>query len=111
VNPSDIFLDTHVPLTAVFGRVEAECAAAIIIITLAETDDTWRPMSFSETTIEMFRKYSWAANPFVKPSIDELVSRGFATLSEDRKTAELTESALEALRKSPWNRSRKSVEP
>lgn len=111
MKPSDIFLGTFMPLTATFGRVEAEVAAAIIIATLAATGDTWRPVGLAETTVEILRPFDWASNPFAKPSIDELVDRGFATLSEGNRTIELTGGALEMLRDSQWNRSSKSGEP
>ena len=109
MNPSDIVVNTPMPLTATFGRVEAEAAAALIVATLAATDDRWRPVLFSEfrDNAAALNMLPWIANPFVKPSIDELVDRGFATISEDRTTAELNDAALEVLRGSVWNNARK----
>ena len=107
MNPSDIILDSTMPLSGTFGRVEAEAAAAILIATLAATGDTWRPVNIAEYKHEFVKPFPWATNTFARPSIHEIVSRGFATLSKDGKTAELTEEALDVLRRSRWNRSRK----
>ena len=110
MKPSDIHIGGMMPLTGTFGRVEAEAAAALIVGTLAATDDQWRPIDFSEMGTAKFPHLPWMHNPFVRPEIDELVERGYATLSDDRKTAELTDKALDVLRASRWNKSREQGE-
>ena len=91
----------------VFGRAEAEAAAGLIIATLALDGDEWGPCEFSKFPayhVEL-SKLLWVRNPILRPDIDELVSRGFATISSDRTTAELTPKALDVLEECRWRKS------
>lgn len=103
MKPSDIFINGMMPLTGTFGRVEAEAAAAVMIAVLAATDDEWRAVHPSEpwSHPELIKALTWSDNPFVRPQVGELISRGFAATTDDG--VEFTPAGLEVLRASRWN--------
>ncbi len=105
MKPSDIMINAVPPLCATFGRTEREAAAALIVGALAAAGDTWRPITLDEIKEHggVLSALPWMQNPFVRPDIEDLVRRGFASLSDDRTTVELLPNAIEVLRLSPWN--------
>lgn len=110
--PSQVYL-AAIPLCATMGRAESEFAAALIVRTCQLLGDEWRSVSPRQIG-EMLRDdleakrepmASLSHNPFFRPDVWELVSRGFAQwIGEPGKSpVELTDCGLERLR--PWVRS------
>lgn len=108
MKPSDIAL-VGIPLTATFDRVEREVAAAAIIYALAQSGDEWRSISGKEVG-GLFRESraddlpSWMTNPMVRPDVRSLQDSGHLEIVEDPISYRFTESGLDVLRRSRWNR-------
>jgi hypothetical protein len=82
-----------------FGKVEAELAAALIVLTLTSLKSEWAPVRLDYVAAfieENGRDYPILGNPFVHPDPHELVKRGFAKLTGEipNRTIELTEDAI-----------------
>lgn len=98
------------PLVGIFGRAEIEHAISMVVHALAETDNTWRGISWSEiqavlrADVEAKRDpfCHLLRNPFFKPDIHAAVTAGYATWEGEigKGPVRLTASAVEALR--PW---------
>lgn len=79
------------PLVGVFGKVEAEIAAAVIVRALAADGDEWKTIDLGlvSSTLKKAVKdgvepfASMSSNPFCKPDIHELVRLGFAVWVTD----------------------------
>ncbi len=115
MRPSDIIIANPTPLTATFERTEAEQAAALMIVVLADADDSWRPVTPKEIGRYIRGILDakeappvWMNNPFFRPDIHNLVTRGFARWEGDEdadgRPVGFTEKALEKLRVSRWRR-------
>ncbi|MEM6988886.1 MAG: hypothetical protein AAF721_00270 [Myxococcota bacterium] len=97
-----------------FGRCEAEVAAAFLLWTLTSNGDEWRPVrpkEIGEAIRELLDSEAepppWMNNPFARPDFYELVERGFAVWSSDEienRPIEFTPAGLDQLRESPWVR-------
>ncbi len=109
MKPSDISLDHPIPLTGVFGRVENELAAALMIFTL-QNRDSWgalQPCQIGATCKgERFKTMPWHNIPLITPDFFGLVKAGFAEFTSDEKGApiQFTEKGLEKLKASIWCR-------
>lgn len=113
MKPSDVklFARSWVPLTATFGRVERELAAAFIVTTCVHHGDTWKPVTWkqiAETMRPLMRvDRNWkeiAGNPFVKPDVHDLIAKGFARWIGEKDAdgdqgVEFTEEGMAVLRK------------
>lgn len=110
MRPKDVDLSCPLPLTNVFGKCEAELAAALIIMPLAAADEDWRPVTYKEMrehlrVLPEDQRPAWLSNPFVQPNFMELIKRRYAEDCEPdgREFIRFTESGLAALRNSRWN--------
>lgn len=116
MKPSDIAICEPTPLTATFGLTEAEQMAAVMILVMVEHGDTWGTVTHEQigaffeamkAAKERGEKIpTWIDSPFFRPSMPELIERGFVSEVETRSW-QFTEKAREALRTSSWNRARK----
>lgn len=80
--PSQLVVCDPVPFVDTFGRVERECAAAIMVMAMRERDDTWEviyPRDCAEPLKKFVEEkgYAWISNPFYRPDFPELISEGF----------------------------------
>lgn len=119
MKPSDIVLSMP-PLTACFNKVEAECAAALLVWYCQRHGDEWQLVSPKQLgqsmTDEEFTKEplkSWNSNPFFRPDLRRLSDDGFITAIDDTHNQPIgfTELGLDRLRNSPWNKKRGGVNP
>lgn len=112
MTPSEVvakrIANQHCPLTDTLGRSEREVAAAILVIALAESGDTWGPISPRTTAITLksvFERpeYSFLKNPFLRPDYADLVTKGFArwTMPDDgpKSPIEFTEIGIHAIQR------------
>lgn len=96
------------PLVATMGRAESEHAAALLVLACQCHGDTWGSM----TPRQVGEAIQWALdgnrdpwpslnrNPFFKPDIYELVSKGFARWTENEGgPVAFTDAGLERLRR------------
>lgn len=112
MKPSDIILSMP-PLSGVFGKAEGECAAAMLVWYMKIHGDEWQPVTPSALGYALRVAVgepviSWATNPFFRPNIVYLSSKGFITKldgSHDQPLA-FTELGIQRLKDSLWNRNR-----
>lgn len=105
--PSDVRLLVPAPLGNTMHKAEAEFAAAIVVLVCQLDGDRWQPVTGDRMAAVLREQLAagtqlgrfFGANPFVRPSPNELVDRGYARWVDDR-TVELTAAAFEAMR--PW---------
>lgn len=111
MNPSEVvakrIANQHCPLTDTLGRSEREVAAAVLLIALAESGDTWGPISprtVALTLKSVFERaeYRFLKNPFLgRPDYADLVTKGFArwTVPDDgaKSPIEFTDLGLKAI--------------
>ena len=113
--PADVVLRVP-PLTDTMGRTVIECAAALLVATLALRGNTWRPVLWSEVQ-EVAKAATEAGepttgedsaarflsticrNPFLRPHFAGLLAGGFATRDEATDSIALTEQGIAALAK------------
>lgn len=89
--PSQVVL-TMPPLTACFGKTEAECAAAMLVWACQQLGDERQRLSLKVlgATLDAALKAdpvpepvrSWGRNPFFRPDFDRLTSDGYIDRSE-----------------------------
>lgn len=111
MKPSDIELSDPVPLAGVFGKAEAEAAAAWIIRALAINGDVFRSVSGAELAamgkVAMAapdENPSWLTNPFLLPNIGHLHDNGWVVIDQQKPPMfTLTEEALALVRESRWH--------
>jgi hypothetical protein len=106
--PSDVVISLP-PLCGTLGKAEIEYAVAMVVRTLAATDDTWRGVSWGEIQGVMRADLAAARdpfsamlrNPFFRPDIHAAVAAGHAIWDGDEGSGpvRLTLSAVDALRK------------
>lgn len=105
--PSEVILVVP-PLVATMGHAGSQHAASLLVLGCQFHGDTWGPMSSRQVgeaikwALEEKRE-PWPSlnrNPFFKPDIYELVSKGFARWTEeDGGTVAFTDEGLERLRR------------
>jgi hypothetical protein len=112
MKPSDIIISMP-PLTGVFGRTEGECAAAMLIWYLQTHGDEWKGVTPTDLGYALKVAVgepvaSWAGNPFFRPDVAYLSSKGFITKLDGshNQPLEFTELGLQRLKGSLWNRTR-----
>jgi hypothetical protein len=104
--PSDVHLGP-VPLCGTLERCEIECAAALMIGVLQVLELDWQRLtplmmgtalrSALDAKLEPY--VSWNTNPFLRPDFDALLSKGFVKRYEDDRSMELTDAALNRIRR------------
>ena len=81
------FYRQAIPLGGTLGKVEIECAAAVVLFALHELGREWTsPITYTEIGEVVGKALAddrepvrtWARNPFLFPDLDLLVRRGFA---------------------------------
>lgn len=96
------------PLVDTMGHAEAEAAAALLVRACQVQDDAWQDVdgeAIGRVIAEDLKNgtrplCSMVTNPFVKPSMRDLVERGFAEWVSGRAaTVRFTRQGLDALRK------------
>lgn len=114
--PSDVILRVP-PLTDTMRKTEIECAAALLVATLALRGDEWRPLLWSdvqeaaracrgekpegpEGPEDRAASFLWDVqrNPFLRPDFPGLLAGGFAT-KDDSGAITFTHEGLAALAK------------
>ncbi len=116
MKPSDIWIAPPTPLTGVFEHSEAEQMAGLIILTLAASDDEWRPVSPTEIGVflsEHKGDLEWMNNPFFYPDVDDLVKRSYAEWVDDgregrKRPVRFTPKGMRKLRRCRWNKVRRN---
>lgn len=107
--PSDIKINTTPPLAGVFGRVEREVAAALLVLACQDAG-SWFPRTPHEIGIavkahEGERGFEWFANSFIKPDFWDLHDHGYIEGDiENGGALSFTERGLSALQASRWCR-------
>lgn len=99
--PSQVVLHP-VPLVATFERTENEVSAAVLVMTLAQAGDTWRPVAPREVG-EMLRAQPKGAPILttlmvVRFAFDVIEAKGWVTKHADN-SLEFTQAGLERLRR------------
>jgi hypothetical protein len=114
MKPSDIELFMP-PLTACFKHSESECAAALLVWYMQNHGDEWQEVTprqlgaaMKDAEFEKEPLKSWNKNPFFNPDFFKLGRDGFSTELNGsyNQPMSFTESGLEQLRKSPWNKNK-----
>lgn len=105
LHPGDILVLDPLPLAGVFGRVERECAAAIMVMA-GWAVGRFAPVPMAEVSAAARRHfgrpgYRWLGNPFYKPRPHQLVQCGAATWLGG-ETIAFTADGLDALYRSRW---------
>lgn len=118
MKPEHIIVSGPTPLTACFGKAEAEQAAVLLLLGM-QAAGTWDSVSLQQIKAHLrvlcdsntagggnFAR--WLKNPFFQPDIDLLITGGFAEWvgneTEGRKRpVRFTATGLAALRLSRWN--------
>lgn len=105
--PSEVEL-TMPPLTACFGKTEAECAAAMLVWYMSKTSDTWCSVVSQQMGTLMKEALSqdpipepvrsWNRNPFFQPDFHRLIRDGYVIKSDTDQSLGFTPSGRERLR-------------
>lgn len=83
--PSQVRVDLPIPFVGTFGASEAEQMAALLVLTLARSDDAWRPVKAPEIG-QLLQSvldkptdpvHRWASNPFMRPDVWRLIKDGY----------------------------------
>lgn len=107
--PSDVVMWRAVmPLIDTFGRAEMEAAAALIVLVCQRRGDVWAPVSAKSVGGELRSVIAdgvepWASvnrNPFFRPDIRALISKGFAQWvgGDESQVVEFTAAGFDRVR-------------
>ncbi len=101
--PADVVVLEHLPFVGCFDHVEAEVAAALLVLALQFRGWLWVPVAFDDVAAMLGSGVvrGWMRNPFVPPpDFAELVERGYASDPFDtRHVLHFTARGIERLRR------------